>query len=1212
MHLSVFLCQKILTSIYTNEGMKFVFLHFSQKAISKRMSRSSVSLLLLLLLLATAFAPVFMSPPGIEEAVPMAKFLNGNLPAISPADGSPLRYGVSPAFPNLRFNSPLVIEMHPLADTMFVAQRDGLIEYFRHDPSVQSKSTFLDLRSRTALVWDGGFLGLAFHPEFGKVSSANRNYFYTFYCAKGSSGEEGPMNAIPFTCEQNPVYEGSYMILSRFEVEDNSLHAIPESEQIMLKLRLYNSSHRGGGLTFGNDGMLYLALGEQGRYTTSQNIHSNFEGGCIRIDVNKNEHTSHPPIRKMGLQVGKPDELSGLGYYIPNNNPWQDSSGSIFEEFWTIGHRNPHRLSLDKSTGQLWVGEVGSGFREEINLLTAGENYGWPIYEGHLLREVTACGSDSMPMGRGTYGPPVMDFMRDESNCIIGGYVYRGSSIPSLKGKYICGGYSQNRLFAIQDTGGDYSKTEIGTFSPGALITFGMDHEGELYAGKEGNYTTLYRLTSSPAAPPAPRYLSMTGAFADLKTLTPAEGVIPYEVNAAFWSDGADKYRWMAIPNDEDGNGIHDKPYEKIAISEDGEWDFPVGSVLIKHFELGRKRLETRFEVRGNDGTYYYLTYKWNEVGTDAELLDHELDELVEVDGKSQIWHYPSRSACQGCHTEAAGSVLGTKTAQLNRSFAYPSTGVSANQLITLSHLDMLDRRILDTDTALLPHLVSHDDPDGSLEDRVRSYLDANCAYCHRPGTGNRATFDARYQTPLPLQNLIDGSVIDPLGLENTRLVVPKDTGRSILYQRVKAQGMTAMPPIGKNLLDKRGLKMIAEWINSLSPINDRPLAIAGDANRLSGGCYELTADATNQAGAAWYPLPINLKEDMTASFNLSFGNRDRGADGIAFLFHQLGTDIVGGHGTGQGVSGMAPSIGISFDTYGQTNDEIFMFKNGSVDAVIAPRVCATADCQDIEDGGSYAVSIYWKADMQTLDVYFAGELRQRFTGDIIQTYFGDNPWVYLGLGAGTGGATSQQLLCNFNLQASFPPSTQQPNQDGSQWLDFRARQVDSRVQLHWGTRQEQNNQLFVVERSSNGQDFEDLAVLFSQGNSLEPQYYGYTDKSPIQGKQFYRIRKVDQAGQTAHSPKIEITIQKDLDQINIYPNPVKIGQPIYFDMPPYLAGSTSISLFDLNGRRVFHSNADIQAGTHPILPQKMTEGIFILRLAGNNWKDEQRILIVR
>ena len=153
-----------------------------------------------------------------------------------------------------------------------------------------------------------------------------------------------------------------------------------------------------------------------------------------------------------------------------------------------------------------------------------------------------------------------------------------------------------------------------------------------------------------------------------MSTLTPAEGVIPYDVNAPLWSDGAEKFRWVAVPND----GVHDASGEQVAYTETGEWVFPVGTVFIKHFEIAldertpqiTTRLETRFLIRAQDGGYYGFTYKWNEDGTDATLQTNSLTETLSIRNpngtfREQNWDFPGTSDCFACHTQASGYVLG-------------------------------------------------------------------------------------------------------------------------------------------------------------------------------------------------------------------------------------------------------------------------------------------------------------------------------------------------------------------------------------------------------------------------------------------------------------------------------------------------------------------------------------------------------------------------
>ena len=774
-------------------------------------------LLGLVVVLSFSFSTFLFQPAGLDAPVPIGKFLDGQLPAVMPGDGENLSWSVEPAFPNLQFNSPLVIKPHPRQNRLFVASRDGLIEHFDYNENTTTKEIFVDLTGETGVVWDGGFLGMAFHPDFGKAGSPNRNYFYVYYTAKGPNGEFGGLscNNTCFSCADNGNFFGSYLRLARYSVFDGTLTVDKSTELQLFNVRQFNGTHRGGGLHFGMDGFLYLAIGDQARRTTAQDIANNFEGGVIRLDVDQQGgNISHPPRRKMGIEVGENDEFTGVGYYIPNDNPWIAPDNSLFEEYFHNGHRNPHRMTMDRVTGEFWIGEVGAGSREEVTIVKKGQNGGWPVYEGNNFRQFRACNSHELPLGPGIYNPPVVDFLRTEANAIIGGYVYRGAKFPSLYGKYLCGGYSQNRLFTIEeDENGNYTKDNFTNFTPGRLITWGEGPDAELFMGRQANNTTLYKLKATGSNPPAPILLSQTGAFSDLITLTPAPGLIPYDLIESFWSDGADKNRWIAIPN----NGTHNTAAEQIQFSENGNWDFPKGTVLVKHFELGGKRLETRFEVKGDDDQYYYLSYKWNAAGTDATLLTTGLDEEIIVNGQPQTYHYPSPSECFTCHQAAAGNVLGLRTRFLNKAITYPSTGQTTNQLVALSSIGVLNQNITNAATNNFVTVAAHDDLSQPLELRARSYLDVNCSACHQPGTGNRTVFDARITTPLAGQNYIDGDAISPLGLNNPSIIVAGEVDRSVIHYRMNSliTGI-AMPPLSKNKIDNEGVQVIANWINSL------------------------------------------------------------------------------------------------------------------------------------------------------------------------------------------------------------------------------------------------------------------------------------------------------------------------------------------------------------------------------------------------------------
>jgi mono/diheme cytochrome c family protein len=177
------------------------------------------------------------------------------------------------------------------------------------------------------------------------------------------------------------------------------------------------------------------------------------------------------------------------------------------------------------------------------------------------------------------------------------------------------------------------------------------------------------------------------------------------------------------------------------------------------------------------------------------------------------MWYYPSRQDCLTCHTANAGFVLGVKTRQLNRDFAY-SAGID-NELRAWNHIGLFDTNLDDGAIKGFSSLARVDDKSRTLEDRARSYLDANCAHCHRP-KGTVAYFDARYDTPLAAQDLIEGRVLIDERIDHPRIIAPNDIWRSILYMRANTDEAFKMPPLARNTIDRRGMDLLRQWIVSL------------------------------------------------------------------------------------------------------------------------------------------------------------------------------------------------------------------------------------------------------------------------------------------------------------------------------------------------------------------------------------------------------------
>jgi hypothetical protein len=321
-----------------------------------------------------------------------------------------------------------------------------------------------------------------------------------------------------------------------------------------------------------------------------------------------------------------------------------------------------------------------------------------------------------------------------------------------------------------------------------------------------------------------PPLLSGTGVFSDTSSRTPASGLIPYHPNVSAWSDGAVKNYYLAVPN----NGGVITPDEQMRFRPTNSWTFPTGTVFVKNFDLTvdetnpnvpRRRLETQILVRDINGGVYGVTYKWRADNRDADLLTSSLNEDISITNstriRTQTWYYASPADCLTCHTPAANYVLGVNTRQLNGNFTYPATGITDNQIRTLNRLGLFSPAMNETSIANYPKFSALTDSGASLEERARSYLDANCAECHHPS--GAANFDARYDTPLADQHLINFPAAFSLGYDNARIIMPKDIWRSVLHDRMNTNAPTIkMPPLAHNLIDTNAVRLIRDWIDSL------------------------------------------------------------------------------------------------------------------------------------------------------------------------------------------------------------------------------------------------------------------------------------------------------------------------------------------------------------------------------------------------------------
>ncbi len=664
----------------------------------------------------------------------------------------------------LTFNQPIYVTQAPGNNTeWYVVERLGKIRALPQDATSNAQSR--DFATVTVNAGgEGGLLGFAFHPEWPARREA-----YLSYTRNVVAGDPAPPTC---TSSGNPFTS----VVSRFQSTNNgaSLNMGPAE---IIKVGQPYSNHDGGTIQFGPDGMLYFGLGDGGSgddpCAAGQNL-GMLLGKMLRVDV--------------GNGTG--------GYVVPPDNPFVGTAGAR-PEIWAYGFRNPWRWSFDQASGEMWVGEVGQNAWEEIDRVVKGGNYGWKTCEGFHRR-----GSTGVLCNTPGLIDPIVAHSRTEARSITGGHVYRGSAMPSLVGTYIYGDFETGNIWALlYDADNRAAPKLIATVDPQTLVSFGQGNDGEVYTVQISG--VISKLVPSAPPPPDgfPQLLSETGCVDPKDPTKPAAGLVPYDVSSELWSDGADKERWLALP---DG--------ATITIDAEQDWDLPVGSVTMKTFSIGGKRIETRLFMRHDDGGWGGYTYEWNDAGTDAVLLPAAKAKAV----GDAVWGYPSRNQCIQCHSKAAGGTLGLETAQLNREAVYPATNRLSNQLATLEHIGMLAAPLA-TPPEEAPRLADPAKSTDDLEARARSYLHANCAHCHQPNGGAQGMMDLRYGKTF--KETATCNVDNTQGAigSATKLIVPGAPESSVLSLRMHATDSKRMPPVAVSLIDPVGSAVIDDWIRSLT-----------------------------------------------------------------------------------------------------------------------------------------------------------------------------------------------------------------------------------------------------------------------------------------------------------------------------------------------------------------------------------------------------------
>ncbi|MEZ6141532.1 MAG: PQQ-dependent sugar dehydrogenase [Zavarzinella sp.] len=580
-------------------------------------------------------------PRGIEEYQPITT----NKVVGSPEP--PLPYQVKRVYPEFAPKFPIMVKAIPGTEQLIIISEDrpytvSAVHVAPDRPDLKTA----DMRKLFDTPSRGTMYDVCFHPQFAKNG-------YVYF---GWNGDH-PTGKVKKKASRVTRY--TMKLQPEVQIDPASATTIIEWE---------SDGHNGAAICFGNDGMLYITSGD----------------GTSDSDVDEKGQSTDTLLSKLlRIDVDQPDLAQKRPYSIPKDNPFV-MDARFTPETYAYGLRNPWRIASDAKTGHIWVGNNGQDLWEQAYLVRPGDNYGWSVMEGghpfYLNRQ----------RGPTPIISPTIEHHHAEFRSLTGGEVHHGKGLPDLQGAYIYGDYSTGAIWAMKHDGQKPVWHKQLASSILQITAFGHNTRGELIICDHSPESGLYTLVPTPKVVEKnsfPRKLSETGLYAVVSKNQVQPGAIPYSVNAPFWSDGMYKDRFLILP-----------PETKIDYKAQGSWNFPEKTVIVKNFAMElpnghRKWLETRFMTK-QQGQWVGYSYRWNEAGTDADLvdaagLDVNYDLVGEKEKKSVVWHYPSRTECLVCHSRAANFVLGLSTAQLNRTHDYGTC--TDNQLQVFEHLQLLN-----------------------------------------------------------------------------------------------------------------------------------------------------------------------------------------------------------------------------------------------------------------------------------------------------------------------------------------------------------------------------------------------------------------------------------------------------------------------------------------------------------------------------------------
>jgi len=355
------------------------------------------------------------------------------------------------------------------SNRLFVVEQQGRIRILRN--GVIAATPFLDIRSRVLCCGEQGLLSVAFPPDF-----STSGQFYVYYTDKSS-----------------------FLVIARYHAGASPDAADPSSETVIMRIdHVFASNHNGGQLQFGPDGFLYVGTGDGG-------------GGGDPLGNGQNKNALLGKLLRI--------DVSAPAYAIPSSNPFVGQSG-VRPEIWAYGLRNPFRFSFDRTTGDLYIGDVGQNLFEEVDFAPAGgrggENYGWNTMEGFQCYNQPACNQTGLTL-------PVAAYDHTGDCSVTGGYVYRGARYPSMQGVYFYGDYCSGRIRGLTRIGSAWQNRVL--LAAGFNIsTFGQDDAGEIYVAAYGS-GDIYTIAGGP-----PSFLSI--GVVNAASFQP--GLVPGSIAALF------------------------------------------------------------------------------------------------------------------------------------------------------------------------------------------------------------------------------------------------------------------------------------------------------------------------------------------------------------------------------------------------------------------------------------------------------------------------------------------------------------------------------------------------------------------------------------------------------------------------------------------------------------------------------------------------------